>query len=396
MSNTPVAKKLSTQELENALEVFGRVSRELDTSYRELEGRIRGLSEELSTARNARIKELAEKERLAHRLSSLVSALPGGVVILNAEQRVVDGNPAALEILGEPLFGELWAEVLARQAEGKADVTAKEMQLRNGKRISLTSRQLDPAGDAIVLITDITDIHGLQAQLSRKRRLTSLGEMSARLAHQIRTPLSSTVLYLSQLSRADISEQKRKELAGKIGERLTHMGQQVDGMLSFVRGGPANRELVYLNSILGEFVANMAPQLEATGSTMKVIEVDDSLVLDANRGALVDALSNIAMNAIDVAGGEVDIYVWVGALNADKVQIVIRDNGPGIDDALMERIFDPFFTTRAAGTGLGLAVVEMSINDHGGEVFARNNPQGGAEFVITLPISHASAVQMAV
>jgi two-component system sensor histidine kinase FlrB len=82
----------------------------------------------------------------------------------------------------------------------------------------------------------------------------------------------------------------------------------------------------------------------------------------------------------------------VGALNDRWLQIRVRDNGPGISEEILDRIFDPFFTTRAQGTGLGLAVVAMTVSNHGGEVTARNRAEGGAEFLINLPIGERPIV----
>src|SRR6056297_1058652 len=96
---------LTQDELEEAFEVFSRVSLELDATYRDLQARVAGLTEELSRARSARLRELDEKERLANRLSSLVSALPGGLLIMDSQQRIRDANPEALQLLGEPLLG---------------------------------------------------------------------------------------------------------------------------------------------------------------------------------------------------------------------------------------------------------------------------------------------------
>lgn len=377
---------LTAAELEQAFEVFNRVSRELDTSYRELEGKVAGLTQELSAARTARLEELAEKERLAHRLSSLVSALPGGVLILNRNRQIIDVNPEAIELLGEPLIGESWDDVIERAAVNSPEPGVQEVQLKNSKRISVTSRVLDQSGDSVVLITDVTNIHVLQEQLGRKKRLTSLGEMSARLAHQIRTPLSSTTLYLSQLSRPELSVAERQRVTAKVSERLDHLGQLVNSMLSFVRGGSFKKEVLLLNTVLHEFSAVVQPQLEKSESTLRIVDVDDSLMVEGDSDALVGALTNIAMNAVDATEGPVNIEVWVGALNPEQLQIVIRDNGPGISQDVVERIFDPFFTTRAQGTGLGLAVVEMTVAAHGGEVTAQNRRAGGAEFVITLPM----------
>jgi len=393
------AEPLSASQLEQAFEVFNRVSHELDTSYRELESKVAGLTHELAAARSARLKELAEKERLAHRLSSLIAVLPGGVLIVDSRQVIKDVNPEALELLGEPLIGQSWSSVLNRVADHdqlqcqdlkqtKSLQQIKEIQLVNDKCISVVSRPLDQTGDAVVLVTDVSEIHQLQEQLGRKKRLTALGEMAARLAHQIRTPLSSTTLYLTQLGRQDLLADQRQKISAKVSERLIHMGHLVDSMLSFVRGESPATDMIYINQVLKDFEATVLPQIEKSQSKLIIPEVDNTLSIMGDHEELTGALSNLAMNALEAAKGPVVLDVWVGALNNHWLQIRVRDNGPGISEDIIDRVFDPFFTTRSQGTGLGLAVVAMTVSNHGGEITVKNNPAGGAEFLINLPMAN--------
>ncbi len=393
------AEPLSASQLEQAFEVFNRVSHELDTSYRELESKVAGLTHELAAARSARLKELAEKERLAHRLSSLIAVLPGGVLIVDSRQVIKDVNPEALELLGEPLIGQSWSSVLNRVADNdqlqcqdlkqtKSLQQTKEIQLVNDKCISVVSRPLDQTGDAVVLVTDVSEIHQLQEQLGRKKRLTALGEMAARLAHQIRTPLSSTTLYLSQLGRQDLLADQRQKISAKVSERLIHMGHLVDSMLSFVRGESPATDMIYVNQVLKDFEATVLPQIEKSQSKLIIPEVDNTLSIMGDHEELTGALSNLVMNALEAAKGPVILDVWVGALNNHWLQIRVRDNGPGISEDIIDRVFDPFFTTRSQGTGLGLAVVAMTVSNHGGEITVKNNPTGGAEFLINFPMAN--------
>jgi two-component system sensor histidine kinase FlrB len=169
------------------------------------------------------------------------------------------------------------------------------------------------------------------------------------------------------------------------------MGNLLDSMLSFVRGGTPVKELIYLDQVLREFESTVLPQLAKSGSSVSVPVVDDTLKIIGDRDELVGALSNLAMNALEAASGPVALQLWVGALNDNWLQIRVRDNGPGISEDILDRVFDPFFTTRAQGTGLGLAVVAMTVSNHGGEISVQNRPEGGAEFLINLPIEAQDA-----
>ncbi len=379
------AEPLSADQLGQAFDVFSRVSVELDNSYRELESQVAGLTRELTAARSARLGELAEKERLAYRLSSLITVLPGGVLIVDAQESIRDVNPEAIELLGEPLIGQRWADVVARVC-ASGGLTSRELALDNGRRISVVSRLLDKMGDHVVLITDISEIHKLQEQLGHKKRLVAMGEMAARLAHQIRTPLSSATLYLAQLGRRDIEADQRKKISDKVGERLNHMGGLVDSMLSFVRGETPVTEVISMHSVMVDLEAIVLPHVQKHCSSISIPALDRSLLILGDLNALVGALSNLVMNALEVAEAPVSIDIWVGALSSEWLQIRVRDNGPGIDPGALDRVFDPFFTTRTRGTGLGLAVVSMTMSNHSGEISVENQPEGGAEFVINLPI----------
>lgn len=381
------AKPSSVSELEQAFELFNRVSNELGDSYRDLESKVAGLTAELTAARSARVRELAEKERLAHRLSSLVSVLPGGVLIVGADQVIRDVNPEALGLLGEPLVGLCFEDVLSRVAVGVNTMPSPEKQLKSGKRISIVSRQLDSAGDHVVLITDVSENHKLREQLEQRKRLSAMGEMAARLAHQIRTPLSSATLYLSQLGRQDLAREDRTKVSSRLGERLGHISNLVDSMLSFVRGAAPACELVYLAEVLATFEANVRPLLAKSGATLALPSVDNTLGVVGDRDELAGALCNLAMNAIEASPDPVALDVWVGALNRDCLQIRVSDNGPGIAQEIIDRVFDPFFTTRIQGTGLGLAVVAGTVSQHGGDISVQNRATGGAEFLISLPIA---------
>lgn len=364
------------------LAALEEVYKELDTSYRDLQTQVSRLRSELAVTHSARLQELSEKERLFARLSSLLAVLPGGVVLLDAQGIIRDANPAALELLGEPLIGESWSAVVARNPDldGRGN---------SSRRLSVNSRPLEGHAEHVVLITDTTEMHDLQDQLNRRHRLAAMGEMAASLAHQIRTPLASTTLYLSQLGRDELASEQRQKITAKVGERLVQMEGLIESMLSFVRGRSPEMTPILLRDVLSSLDATVRPGLRE-GVTLRITPIDDTLKLCGATDDLVGALSNLVCNAAEVKQDRVNINIWAGALSHNWLQIRVRDNGPGIDEALLPRLFDPFFTTRAKGTGLGLAVVAMTAANHGGEARVQNLADGGAEFVMDLPLLSSS------
>ncbi len=181
------------------------------------------------------MEELAEKERLANRLQSLLDLLPGGVIVIDAHGVVREANPAALGLLGEPLVGMLWREVIARCFAPRED-DGHEISLRDGRRLSIATRSLNGEPGQLILLNDLTDTRRLQEQLARHERLSALGRMVASLAHQIRTPLSAALLYAGHLSEQALPTDQQQRFAGRLKERLHELEHQVRDMLVFARG----------------------------------------------------------------------------------------------------------------------------------------------------------------
>jgi two-component system sensor histidine kinase FlrB len=376
-----LASSTDHDDLQAAFRSLARVSAELDASYRSLETRMVRLNEELALSRDARLLELAEKERLFERLTSLMALLPGGVMLLDAQQRVCDANPEAHRMLGEPLLGELWSVVQARAkaADGEA----------GRPHFTIHSPALSHNDEQLILVTDTTEVHQLQRELQREQRLRSLGEMAARLAHQIRTPLASATLYLTQLRRGDLTAVRRGDICDRLGAQFQHMDTLIESLLGFVRDAPTVKAPVYVQDLFADLRVQLAAVVERDQVSLDIMPVDRSLVIAGSRETLVGTLANLVMNAIDASGQQAVIEVWAGAASRDRVLLRVRDEGSGIQEAALPCIFDPFFTTREQGTGLGLAVAARTVALHGGCIQARNRPTGGAEFLIELPLLNA-------
>ncbi|WP_312726432.1 histidine kinase dimerization/phospho-acceptor domain-containing protein, partial [Stutzerimonas kunmingensis] len=220
--------------LTRSLELFRQVSGQLGESEELLQVRVAELKGQLAEAGELRRQELEEKERLAQRLQSVLDLLPGGVIVIDGQGVVRDANPVALELLGEPLVGHPWREVIGRCFAPRRD-DGHEISLRNGRRLSIATRSLAGEPGQLVLLTDLTETRRLQDQLARHERLSSLGRMVASLAHQIRTPLSTALLYASHLEQGGLSEQQQQRFAGSLKARLHELEHQVRDMLIFAR-----------------------------------------------------------------------------------------------------------------------------------------------------------------
>lgn len=381
--SSPVA---TPQTLQDAFERFNALSESLSRSYGELEAQVVRLSEELAAARSERLKTLIEKERLANRLQHLLEALPGGVLVVDGGGRVVDHNPVAARMVGGDPTGRPWRLVLEAASCGDG-AHPHQLQLADGSSISVSFNSLGEEPGHIVLLTDVSEMRGLQELVNQQKRLSALGEMVASLAHQIRTPLSAALLYTSHLGNGELTTAQRQKFAGKVSERLLHMERQVNDMLAFARMGQLAVGRISLAELLDGAAEGFAPAL-ADGRIRLVIENHSNVQkMTANEDALLGILLNLLSNAreaMGMAGGTIRLEASDSA--PGRVRITVADTGPGIPEDARNRIFEPFFTTRPNGTGLGLAIVECVIRAHGGDVHCESEPGEGARFHLDLPV----------
>ncbi|MDX1598453.1 MAG: ATP-binding protein [Marinobacter sp.] len=366
----------------SALELFNQMSRQITDSYRTLESRVNQLSGELTAESLQRQQELEEKEKLADRLSTLLTALPAGVVVLDSQGVVTQTNPAAISLLGEPLDGERWVDVIRRCFAPRRD-DGHEVSLKDGRRVSIEIRTMENQPGQLILLTDLTETRHLQSQLAHAQRLSAMGKMVASLAHQIRTPLSAAILYGGHLSQEDLDEEMRQRCASRLMSRLTHLEQQVRDMLIFARGETRLAEELSAETLvtaLGSALDGL--KLSAGVEVHLDSQVEDCRVM-CNRDALVGACTNLVNNSVEA--GATRVVVQLAPIEGELV-IRVVDNGPGFEAGQAGQLMEAFYTTKSHGTGLGLAVVQAVVKAHQGRFAMQSPEQGGAVATLTLPL----------
>ncbi|WP_417545213.1 sensor histidine kinase [Marinobacter sp.] len=371
------------EAVDSALEMFNQMSRQITDSYRTLESRVNQLSGELSQESLQRQQELEEKEQLADRLSTLLKALPAGVVVLDSQGVVSQSNPAAIALLGEPLDGEHWVDVIRRCFSPRRD-DGHEVSLKDGRRVSIEIRTMDNQPGQLILLTDLTETRHLQSQLAHAQRLSAMGKMVASLAHQIRTPLSAAILYGGHLTQDDLDEEMRQRCASRLMSRLTHLEQQVRDMLIFARGETRLAEELSAATLVSALESALEGIKPAAGSdVMLKIDLPEECRLLCNRDALVGACTNLVNNSLEAGATVVAVQV---VSEAGELLIRVMDNGPGFGKAEASRLAEAFYTTKSHGTGLGLAVVQAVLKAHQGQFSIESPEQGGAVATLRLPL----------
>ena len=348
-----------------------------------------------------------ERAEQTERLSEEVTRnMPAGLLVVNAMGIISSSNPAAEQVLGiRGLAFRRYSEALGASSE----MTRLIGQcLSNGTIFRREEvEHVPPAGDtrhlgvtispirrgegkingAICLLTDLTELAALQQRMQFKENLAALGELSAGIAHEFKNALA-TISGYAQMIQSESAEAEALDYAKRILEQTRNITHVVTEFLKYARPLEIPDERVALQTMVERVVAEV-------GETLPQVKIRwEGTFGDAggDEGLLRQALLNLTRNAAEACaltagGGHVAVCgEIVHGEEAGSQRIRVTDNGPGIPANVLPKLFRPFFTTKAKGTGLGLAVVQKIIVQHGGQVEVRNRPEGGAEFIVTLPL----------
>ena len=355
-----------------------------------------------------------EKERAeqTEKLSEEVTRnMPAGLLLVNATGIISSANPAAEQALGARGLGfRRYSEVLGESSELTGLLTEclttgkifRREQVEHvspggerhqlGVTISPIRRGSEKINGVICLLSDLTELAMLQKQVQLKENLAALGELSAGIAHEFKNALA-TISGYAQMIRSEAANGETPEYADKILEQTRNITHVVTEFLKYARPLEISSETVALGGVVERIVTEVG---EANPQILIRFEGEFGEVA-GDEGLLRQALLNLARNAAEAcssasSGGRVIVSGEI--VSGDEVgfqRISVIDNGPGIAVEVLPKLFRPFFTTKATGTGLGLAVVQKIIVQHGGQVEARNRQEGGAAFIVTLPVCRSVA-----
>ncbi|WP_085298119.1 sensor histidine kinase [Cognaticolwellia mytili] len=328
--------------------------------------------------------ELALLRQQNQQIQQVIDVMPTGMIMLDGNGIVVKMNNMAQQLLDEPILGQAWFNVIKRSFKPRAD-DWHEVSLNDGRRVKLEITALGNQPGQLIMITDLTETRLLQDKLGQLQRLSSLGRMVSKLAHQIRTPLSAAMLYGANLCNKKLTETARESFQNKLVSRLQDLEQQVNDMLLFAKSGKqAVVEPVNVNKLIEHAKQAIEPQTLQAGATVNLHFCQEDCEVLGNITALSGAIQNLIHNSLAVikSSAVVDISAYC---QDDNTYISVRDNGEGISADLADKIFEPFYTSRSQGTGLGLAVVKSVTSAHQGEVHLLSQPGEGAHFCLKIP-----------
>jgi len=444
----PVAHSGKTQnEAAFVLETFQSVIAQLQDQQEEL----KRLSDQASQRADS-------AERFSDRI---VASMPTGLIAFDAAgNTTVTNGPLRLLLENElSAAGEHFrtvfvnipalAELVEACLKSGRVFRREEIEAINGsgqgKRFGATVAPIDPASEsgsrgALCLITDITEVTRVREQVTLKRNLESLGEMSAGLAHEFKNAMAALHGYAQFLQTIDHDEQG-KTAADALLQEVRYLSEMTTSFLNFARPQPLQLEEVELEELIQEYARELGPLFESRrvelvvegsaraqsqgkdtapvsqrGSSPTVREGSDSATPLTQRGSsptvregvnhsggehaieiqadtrmLRQALLNLLRNAAEaIPKDKSDRRVTIRTSNETEqgkpwATISIQDTGDGIAAADLQKIFIPFFTTKTGGHGIGLALAHRVITEHGGTLTVANALEGGAVFTIRLP-----------
>jgi signal transduction histidine kinase len=355
-------------------------------------------AQERATAERADASELLNTQ--------IVNSVTAGLLVVDRAGQVQILNPGGRRMLGIaadarwphysalPVAAAPLASVIrVCLATGQA-IVRRALEMPDAGPVTHVGVTVSPlggeegAGGVICLFSDLTAVMALEEQLRLKETLARLGELTAGIAHEFRNGLATIHGYGKLLVPDALPAQYRPYVEG-IRRETEALGQVVTNFLNFARP----TQLSLARHDLRGIVDRAAEDIRAEGRQLDgAVRIEGAFgPVDADDVLLRQAFSNLLRNAVEAcqaAGAVPDIRVEGEVDTEQKVaRVSVHDNGPGVDAEARDRIFQPFFTTKAAGTGLGLALVQKIIVTHNGRVAALSSPLGGACFQVTLPLA---------
>jgi len=359
-----------------------------------------GFSDQVASAIES--ARLFEKVKLAEaELENIFESISDLLYITTEDYTIRNINKAVVKLIGMPredIIGKKCYQIFHgtdkpykncphyKTVETKNSYIEEFEDVSKGKTfLTSTSPLFDASGKfigTVHLVRDVTELKKLREKLARSERMAALGEVAAKVAHEIRNPLVSIGGFSRRLEKR--LDGKLKEYASIITNEVVRLEIKLKEMLSFVKEARIEKERIKGINIINDIISLYSQQLKKNGIEL-ITEFSDPLLLEVDPNRIKEALINIISNAIQALskGGKIMIKTYK---QSDNGVIEINDNGPGIKEKDLPYIFDPFFTTKIDGTGLGLAITNRIVDEHNGRIEVKSKEGEGTTFKIYLPL----------
>ncbi|MEW6188394.1 MAG: ATP-binding protein [Thermodesulfobacteriota bacterium] len=335
----------------------------------------------------------------------VVENLEMGLLTLDHENKILSINQAGEKILGkkatelvrqplETLFPEAYSlpdggetsegqrsEVSYSTPEGALMIIGyTQYRLKEGQA---------PGIGTIVSFKDISRIKTMEDHLRQVDRLALLGRMAAGIAHEVRNPLASISGSIQVLRDDYHGNETGERLLNIVSRELAKLDGLMNNFLAFTRGVQSSATRINVSELILETVDLMKKNREFPSSILWKLEITPDLFLKISASELSQVLFNLITNALQALAADGEILIRARELKTglkdDTIEILIRDNGAGINETDQKKIFEPFYTTKSRGTGLGLSIVQKIVSDYDGRILLESRLGAGTTFTIQFP-----------
>ncbi len=337
----------------------------------------------------------------------LVSKLPVGIVATDKRGIIATWNQSAEELIGikqNAAIGKKPADILPQvlsdffsvpstgQAIGSDRVGCEIQLIVHEKEVVVNCHHLIISGSAgefegkVLLLSNMTELKNLEKKMRENERLAAVGRMAAGVAHEVRNPLSS-IKGLTLLLQGKFSQRSSEhETAMLLIQEVERMNRTISELLSFSRPAPLELSKVDICNLLERQVRLLAADTASDGITCELELADDLQAVAADQDRLNQVLLNIILNSMQAmsGGGELTVRAWNNRDNGTVI-ITFTDTGTGMDTETMNQAFFPYFTTKKNGSGIGLAISQKVIADHGGTILLDSEQGKGTVVTVELP-----------
>jgi two-component system sensor histidine kinase PilS (NtrC family) len=365
------------------------------------------LAEQTRKSENALRENIVNYEELEQLNTKIVSNIDTGLMTTNQQGNIRVFNPYAEQLTGishedayDKPIGELFPEISV-SIDSMSDTVRGEFEYVNqdGLRMILGFSAApfedgqDRNASVIINFRDITGIRRMEEALKRADRLAALGELSARMAHEIRNPLAAMSGSVQMLAEQTTSGDNNGRLLAIVLRESDRLNKLITEFLTYARPLPPNKVPIDLK-VLAEDIRLLLLADNRFSNIVINNRVPFQMMIHADRHQINQVLLNLLQNSADAMpeGGGIEINAQF-LLNGDDgfrkspvMCISVTDSGTGLEPETAQRIFEPFWTNKSEGTGLGLAVSYRIIEAHGGSISAESPATGGCRFTILLPV----------
>ncbi len=310
----------------------------------------------------------------------ILQKLAVSIIVIDSKGFVDFSNEAARSLFNKDIVGQSWLDIIQQYFIIRPD-DGYEISMINGRRVNISLSTLKSIPGQLISISDVTETRNYQQQQETEKRLASIGQMTAQLAHQFRTPIASAMLYCDNLASFLPDDEKLNRWLSHIEQSFQSMQQQIDDLLIFARG----QNWIKREDAFSVWLKAFEKRIEHFNDYILLkLDVDSRLSrsnFPVHSESLSGAIENIIQNAIEADADEVRIEFL---LHNEGILIKITDNGHGMPDEMKQQAFEPFYSSKAKGTGLGLANVNAVVKAHHGCVHVDSRLEQGCCFQLLL------------